>query len=61
MIVQIRESYNLEIPAVIVTGDTAPAQTNGLDQFNAIVLYKPITLQRIIEALAQAMQAPAVP
>ena len=61
MIAQVRESYNLEIPAVIVTGDTAPTQTNGLAQFNAIVLYKPITLQRIIEALTQAMQTPTVP
>ena len=59
LIAQIRESYNLEIPAVIVTGDTSPAKTNGLDQFNAMVLYKPITLQKIIEALAQAMKAPA--
>ena len=57
LIAQIRESYNLDIPAVIVTGDTSPTQTNGLDQFNALVMYKPITLQRILEALAQAMEA----
>lgn len=61
MIAQIRESYNLEIPAVIVTGDTSPTQTNGLDQFNAIVLYKPITLRKIIEALSTAMKAPLTP
>jgi len=59
MIARVRESYNLDIPAVIVTGDTSPTQTNGLDQCNALVLYKPITLQKIIQALLQAMKTVA--
>lgn len=55
---KIREIFNLEIPAVIVTGDTSPKIIKSLSEFNALVLHKPVTLNKISEAIVQAIKMP---
>jgi signal transduction histidine kinase/CheY-like chemotaxis protein len=51
MIQRLRENYNREIPAVIVTADTSPAHLQTFAKLKAPILYKPVTFQAIISTL----------
>lgn len=51
----IRESYNRDIPAVVVTGETSPSDIQSFAGLNAIVLYKPLTLKKILESIHRAL------
>ena len=55
VIEKIRESYNSDIPAVMVTGDTSPKNIGEFAGFDAIILYKPLTLAKITEAIGSAI------
>jgi len=51
LIEKIRENFNSDIPAVIVTGDVSPENIKAFKGFNAIVLHKPLTLAKISESM----------
>ena len=44
----LRESFNEEIPALIVTADTSPSRLKLFENFNIKVLHKPIEMQEIL-------------
>ena len=44
----LRESFNEEIPALIVTADTSPSHLKLFENFNIKVLHKPIEMQDIL-------------
>lgn len=50
---QLREEFNDEIPACIVTADTSPQHLEMFKQFNIHVLHKPIDIQDIEEFILQ--------
>ncbi|MBL4672168.1 MAG: hybrid sensor histidine kinase/response regulator, partial [Arenicella sp.] len=47
----IREEFNLDIPAIVVTGDTAPQRVAALKESGLAVLYKPIDPSDLKEQL----------
>ena len=47
----LRENYNSEIPAVIVTADTSPAHIHLFDALKIPVLHKPVTFQQIVSTI----------
>jgi CheY-like chemotaxis protein len=49
---RIRDEFNHEIPAVIITGDTAPDELNVLKSSGMEVLYKPVSADRLLAAIA---------
>jgi CheY-like chemotaxis protein len=51
LIQQIRESYNEEIPAIIVTADTSPSHFNLFAKLNVQVLHKPVSFQEVAQAI----------
>lgn len=55
MIEKLRELYNHEIPAVIVTADTSPAHIHTFARLNVPILYKPVTYQAIVSTLAETL------
>jgi signal transduction histidine kinase/CheY-like chemotaxis protein len=57
VIERIRESYNDEIPAIIVTADTSPAHINFFSALNVQVLHKPISFQEIAHAIEKTIAA----
>jgi signal transduction histidine kinase len=55
VIEKLRENYNTEIPALIVTGDTSPRHIAIFEKMNVPVLYKPVTFQDIVIALERVL------
>jgi CheY-like chemotaxis protein len=53
---KLREEFNEEIPACIVTADTSPQHLELFDQHNIDVLYKPINIKRIEEFIASRLK-----
>lgn len=51
LIQQIRESYNEEIPAIIVTADTSPSHFSLFAKLNVQVLHKPVSFQEVAQAI----------
>lgn len=51
LIQQIRENYNEEIPAIIVTADTTPSHFNLFAKLNVQVLHKPVSFQEVAQAI----------
>ena len=49
---KIRDEFNHDIPAVIVTGDTAPQELNLLKQAGMEILYKPVAAETLLAAIA---------
>jgi signal transduction histidine kinase/ActR/RegA family two-component response regulator len=61
LIQKLRDSYNEEIPAIIVTADTTPSHINLFAKLNVKVLHKPISFQEIAVAIEKTLiteQAP---
>ena len=50
---KIREEFNHDIPAVIVTGDTAPEELNLLKQAGMEILYKPVAAEALLASIAR--------
>jgi signal transduction histidine kinase len=55
LIEKLRESYNCEIPAIIVTADTSPEHIHIFEKMNVPVLYKPVTFGAIVTALENVL------
>ncbi len=55
LIEKLRENYNREIPAVIVTGDTSPDQIHVFAELNVRVLHKPVTFQKIVSTIEEVI------
>ena len=51
MIHKLREVFNDEIPAVIVTADTSPAHIQYFSHLNIPVLHKPVSFQQVISVV----------
>jgi signal transduction histidine kinase/CheY-like chemotaxis protein len=56
LIQQIRESYNEEIPAIIVTADTSPSHFNLFAKLNVQVLHKPVSFQEVAQAIRKLVE-----
>lgn len=53
---KLREEFNEDIPACIVTADTSPQHLQLFDQLNIHVLYKPIDIQSIEAFISKSLQ-----
>lgn len=51
VIQQLRESFGIDIPAIIITADTSPQHIQLFKELNIEVLYKPIGYSEIVEAI----------
>ena len=51
IIQQLRDSFGLDIPAIIITADTSPLHIQLFKDLNIEVLYKPIGYNDIVEAI----------
>jgi len=52
---RLREEFNEDIPACIVTADTSPKHLQLFDQLNIHVLYKPIQIQTIESFISKSL------
>lgn len=52
---KLREEFNEDIPACIVTADTSPKHLQLFDQLNIHVLYKPIQIQTIESFISKSL------
>jgi signal transduction histidine kinase/ActR/RegA family two-component response regulator len=56
-IAQLRERHG-HLPAVLVTGDTAPDRLREAQRAGLATLHKPVTLNRLLEAIERELSAP---
>jgi two-component system, sensor histidine kinase len=56
LIQKIRENYNEEIPAIIVTADTSPSHFNLFAKLNVQVLHKPVSFQEVAKAIRKLVE-----
>ena len=56
LIQKIRENYNEEIPAIIVTADTSPSHVNLFAKLNVQVLHKPVSFQEVAQAIRKLVK-----
>jgi len=49
----IRDEFNSDIPAIIVTGDTAPHEINLLKQAGMDILYKPVPAESLLASISK--------
>lgn len=61
LIQKLRDSYNQEIPAIIVTADTTPSHINFFANLNVQVLHKPISFQEIATAIEKTLVTEQAP
>ena len=54
---KLREEFNEDIPACIVTADTSPKHLQLFDQLNIHVLYKPIQIQTIESFISKSLNS----
>jgi signal transduction histidine kinase/CheY-like chemotaxis protein len=57
---ELREVFNEDLPAILVTGDTAPARLQEATTAGLPLLHKPVTLPQLRDALSLAL-APLAP
>jgi len=59
----LREEFNQEIPAILITGDTSPERMEEFRSTGLRVLYKPISGAQLLEAVEEELQVlrPAAP
>jgi signal transduction histidine kinase/CheY-like chemotaxis protein len=57
LIQKIRENYNEEIPAIIVTADTSPSHINLFASLNVQVMHKPISFQAVVHAIKDLVES----
>jgi two-component system, sensor histidine kinase len=53
----LRGEFNNDIPALLITGDTAPERLREIDAGNIPVLHKPLDEQILRAALLNAMRS----
>ena len=51
IIQQLRDSFGIDIPAIIITADTSPKHIQLFKELNIEVLYKPIGYSEIVETI----------
>jgi len=51
----IREEYNTDIPAVLMTGDTAPERLRQAKEHDLVLIHKPFDNQALLRAIEKAM------
>jgi signal transduction histidine kinase/CheY-like chemotaxis protein len=56
LIQKLRDSYNEEIPAIIVTADTSPSHINLFADLNIQVLHKPVSFQDVVAAIKKTIE-----
>jgi CheY-like chemotaxis protein len=56
LIQKLRDNYNEEIPAIIVTADTSPSHINLFAQLNVQVLHKPISFHDVATAIEKILE-----
>jgi signal transduction histidine kinase len=56
LIQKIRENYNEEIPAIIVTGDTSPSHFSLFANLNVQVLHKPVSFREVAQAIRKLLE-----
>jgi CheY-like chemotaxis protein len=56
VLARLQSEYNDTLPSILVTGDTAPERLREAQGTNAIVLHKPLTPQRLREAMWRALR-----
>jgi len=57
LIQKLRDSYNEEIPAIIVTADTSPSHINLFAKLNIQVLHKPISFHDVATTIERTIDA----
>jgi CheY-like chemotaxis protein len=57
LIQKLRESYNEDIPAIIVTADTSPSRINYFAMLDIQVLHKPVSFNEITLAIESIIQS----
>ena len=57
LIQKLRDSYNEDIPAIIVTADTSPSHINLFASLNIEVLHKPVSFHDVATAIEKLMAA----
>jgi signal transduction histidine kinase/ActR/RegA family two-component response regulator len=57
MINKLREAFNDEIPALIVTADTSPSHIQYFTELNIPVLHKPVSFQQVIAVVESKLRA----
>lgn len=57
IIEKLRDNFNWEIPAVMVTADTSPGNIDVFAGIRATVLYKPLTFREIVRAIEHALES----
>jgi len=57
LIQKLRDNYNEEIPAIIVTADTSPSHINLFAQLNVQVLHKPVSFNDVAAAIEKILDA----
>jgi signal transduction histidine kinase/ActR/RegA family two-component response regulator len=55
MIAKVRDAYNDEIPALIVTADTSPTHIKYFENLNIPVLHKPVSFQQVVSVIEAKM------
>jgi CheY-like chemotaxis protein len=60
LIQKIRENYNEEIPAIIVTGDTSPSHIKLFAKLNVQVLHKPVSFQEVAQVIRKLVNGLAL-
>lgn len=61
LIQKLRDSYNEEIPAVIVTADTSPSHIHLFAELNIQVLHKPVSFQDVVAAIKKTIDDAGAP
>lgn len=56
LIQKIRENYNEQIPAIIVTGDTSPSHFSLFANLNVQVLHKPVSFREVAQAIRKLVE-----
>ena len=57
MIHKLREAFNHEIPALIVTADTSPSHITYFAQLHISVLHKPVSFQQVMAVIESRLRA----
>lgn len=57
LIQKLRDSYNEEIPAIIVTADTSPSHINLFSNLNIEVLHKPVSFHDVAAAIEKLISS----
>ncbi len=56
VIQHLRETFNRDIPALIVTADTSPSHISYFRELNVPVLHKPVSFHRVIDTMEGLLQ-----